>query len=435
MKSDKQVYEQVGEENQTQEGRAKKGTSNAKNYTSRCTGLGLHKMFVALPEEEKGALCATCFAPLLLIDPIATMSTLVVEIFDRHLGDMKFQFWETIIQMKPIHVCLILGLRVSPIANEFLFVDPEYMKNFRRRRFPKKKNTYGRCSSIKFVKNYTILSPPEQGEKRLAIKPSETDMQQDLVQGAMRYQIKTPVIGAIPIIGVPAVSAPTVVVPAMGTSSSTTEIEAVVVRVCSQLEEHGKILLKLDDHGKMLHTHGKILERISMSTMGGSIYHLKIRHSLCSTSSLLMRKLQNASEEKGEEKDNDDKKDVEGKVKSEEEEVQEMEESKNGDKKVGDVAEEEDSEQPTVVVYYTGKKDVQSDNKTMVAAVVAKTDIVFFNQEEVVGEAYQTKESKNEVEHNKDELFEGNDDDDGNSQNKPGLVQVIRQMAIDQTNA
>ncbi|KAF6157593.1 hypothetical protein GIB67_037166 [Kingdonia uniflora] len=71
------------------------------------------------------------------------MSTLVMEIFDHHLGDMKFQFGETIIQMKPIHVCLILGLRVSPIANEFLFVDPEHKRNFRMRRFPKKKNTYG----------------------------------------------------------------------------------------------------------------------------------------------------------------------------------------------------------------------------------------------------------------------------------------------------
>ncbi|KAF6166382.1 hypothetical protein GIB67_034933 [Kingdonia uniflora] len=45
--------------------------------------------------------------------------------------------------MKPIHVCLILGIRVSPIANEFLFVDPKHMKNLRMRRFPKKKNTYG----------------------------------------------------------------------------------------------------------------------------------------------------------------------------------------------------------------------------------------------------------------------------------------------------
>ncbi|KAF6168128.1 hypothetical protein GIB67_011513 [Kingdonia uniflora] len=78
----------------------------------------------------------------------------------------------------------------------------------------------------------------------------------------------------------------------------------------------------------------------------------------------------------------------------------------------------------------------------MVAAEVAKIDIVFFNQEEVVGEAYQagadqtavvsveeqtleTKESKEEVEHIKEEVFEGKDDDDGNSQNKPDPEQVI----------
>ncbi|KAF6168212.1 hypothetical protein GIB67_011597 [Kingdonia uniflora] len=71
------------------------------------------------------------------------MSMLVVEIFDRHLSDMKFQFGEMIILMKPIHVCLILELRVISIANEFLFVDPGHMTNFIMRRFPKKKNTYG----------------------------------------------------------------------------------------------------------------------------------------------------------------------------------------------------------------------------------------------------------------------------------------------------
>ncbi|KAF6157106.1 hypothetical protein GIB67_041567 [Kingdonia uniflora] len=43
-------------------------------------------MFAALPEEEKGILRATCFAPLLLIDPIAAMPMLVVEIFDHHLA-------------------------------------------------------------------------------------------------------------------------------------------------------------------------------------------------------------------------------------------------------------------------------------------------------------------------------------------------------------
>ncbi|KAF6171784.1 hypothetical protein GIB67_007305 [Kingdonia uniflora] len=143
MKSDKEVNEQFDEENQMQEGGAKKGTSNAKNYTSRCTSVGLHKIFTALPEEEKGVFRTTYFTPLLPIDPIATMSTLVVEIFDRHLGDMEFQFGGTIIQMNPIYVCLILGLRVSLIVNEFLFVDPEHITNFRMRRFPKKKNIYG----------------------------------------------------------------------------------------------------------------------------------------------------------------------------------------------------------------------------------------------------------------------------------------------------
>ncbi|KAF6151337.1 hypothetical protein GIB67_040610 [Kingdonia uniflora] len=71
------------------------------------------------------------------------MSTLVMEIFDCYLGDMKFQFGGTIIQMKPINVYQILGLRVSHIANEFLFVDPEHMMNFIMRQFPKKKNAYG----------------------------------------------------------------------------------------------------------------------------------------------------------------------------------------------------------------------------------------------------------------------------------------------------
>ncbi|KAF6142888.1 hypothetical protein GIB67_022767 [Kingdonia uniflora] len=123
-------------------------------------------MFAALPEEEKGTLRDTCFAPLLLIDPITTMSTLVVEIFDSYLGDIKFQFGETIIQMKPIHVCLILGLRVSPIANEFLFVDYEHMTNFRMRRFPKKKNTYG-LKEIDDALKHAILERHQEDVLRL----------------------------------------------------------------------------------------------------------------------------------------------------------------------------------------------------------------------------------------------------------------------------
>ncbi|KAF6145823.1 hypothetical protein GIB67_028818 [Kingdonia uniflora] len=81
----------------------------------------------------------------------------------------------------------------------------------------------------------------------------------------------------------------------------------------------------------------------------------------------------------------------------------------------------------------------------MVVAEVVKTDIVFFNQEEVVGETYQvtfhflsiylqTKERKGEVEQNKEEVFEDKDDDDGNSQNKSDPEQVIKEMVIDQTN-
>ncbi|KAF6169174.1 hypothetical protein GIB67_013604, partial [Kingdonia uniflora] len=72
---------------------------------------------------------------------------------------------------------------------------------------------------------------------------------------------------------------------------------------------------------------------------------------------------------KGDEKDNDDNINAEENVKSEEKQPQ--------------VVEEEDSEPPTIVGYYNGKKD------TMAVAEVTKTVIVFFNQEEVVGEAYQ----------------------------------------------
>ncbi|KAF6161957.1 hypothetical protein GIB67_002740 [Kingdonia uniflora] len=348
MKSDKEVNEQVDEENQTQEGRAKKGTSNAKNYTSRCTGLGLHKMFAALPEEEKGVLRVTCFAPLLLIDSIATMSMLVVEIFDRHLED-------------------VLRLNLLKIILSFLL--------------------------------------PNKGRNV-----------------EVRYQIEAPAIGGVSAIGVPAIGVPAIVVLAIGSSSSATETGVVVVRQVAP----GEILevtnaLMVDDNVEV----GRDVNFNTISSeYGGDLLEWK----------------------KDEEKDNDDKKDVEEKVKSDEEEVQEMEETKNGDEKVDDVAEEQELEQPTLVVYYTEKKDVQPDNETMVVAEVVKTDIVFFNQEEVIAsvdqttaisveeqtlevekakdEAYksvylQTKKSKEEVEQNKEEVFEGKDDDDGNSQNKP----------------
>ncbi|KAF6158166.1 hypothetical protein GIB67_014960 [Kingdonia uniflora] len=135
--------------------------------------------------------------------------------------------------------------------------------------------------------------------------------------------------------------------------------------------------------------------------------------------------------ENGDEKVDDVEKDGEEKAKSEEEQPQ--------------VVEEEDSEQATVVVYYNGKIDVQHTNETMVVIEVAKTNIVFFNQEEVIGEAYQTKKSKEEVEHSKEEedvveasqetyhfftkeskeeVVEGKDNDNGNSQKKLILMEL-----------
>ncbi|KAF6145768.1 hypothetical protein GIB67_016217 [Kingdonia uniflora] len=273
-----------------------------------------------------------------------------------------------------------------------------------------------------------ISTPLEQAQVMLKIgklpfKPGcmgSEAVRIELNKEVLRYQIEAPAIGIVPTIGVAptigalAVIALVVVVPAIDSSSSATEIRAVVVRVCSQLEEHGKILLKLDDHGKMLHTHGKMLERILMSTVGDSTLPLGdtplIRQYQFSTPEKIAKPKREGGNKKedgkrkkaeprtkkvvpgeilevvnalmvdddveverevnfnailfeygddllewkkGDKKDNDDKKDVEEKVKSEEEK---MEKSKNGDEKVYDVAEEDESEQPTVVVYYTGKK-------------------------------------------------------------------------------
>ncbi|KAF6136270.1 hypothetical protein GIB67_042755 [Kingdonia uniflora] len=430
MKSDKEVIEKVGEENQAQDSGDKKGTSNAKNYTSQCTGVGLHKMFVALPIEEKGTLRTTCFAPLLLIDPITTMSTLVVEIFDRHLGDMKFQFGRTIIQIKPI-------------TNEFLFVDPEYMTNLKMRRFPKKKNTYGlkeiddvlnhrklerhhvfgslfarRCSSIKFVKNYTTLSPPEQGEKRWG----------------ERNHIEAPTVG------VPAVDAPII-----GSSSISTEIRVAVVRVCSQLEEHVRdSTLPLGDTPHLRQHQFSTPEKTRKCKREEERRWEKEEdgaENLVKRPPTKNQKIEEKKNGKGERqkitnaiKKNKKAKEVDMPLKKEDLTYEQFDhqvasgeglevvkdlvvdddvevgmeanlkpisseyggsllEEKEFEEEQPQVAEEEDSE-PTPVVYYTRKKDVQHDNETMVAAEVAKTDIVFFNHEEVVGEAYQTKESK-----------------------------------------
>ncbi|KAF6137384.1 hypothetical protein GIB67_036421 [Kingdonia uniflora] len=353
------------------------------------------------------------------------------------------------------------------------------------RGFPKKKNTYGLKEIIDALKQAKLERHQEDALPLNLLKIILSFLLPNKERNVKRYEIEASAIGDVPVIGAPAVLAP-----AIGSSSSAIKIGAVVVRVCSQLEEHdstlpfGDTLLlghyqfitpektakrkreqKMEEDGKMKKAEPiikketgaiprtlefqSITENLLQQVAPGEI--LEVENALMVNDDVEVGREVNfnviSSEyggnllewKKGEEKYNDDKKDVEEKVKSKEEEVQEMEETKNGDEKVDDVAEEEDSEQPTIVVYYTKKNDVQSDNETMVVAEVAKTDIVFFNQEEVVGETYQasadqttivsieeqtlevkktkdeasqTKESKEEVEQNKEEVFEGKDDDD-----------------------
>ncbi|KAF6141062.1 hypothetical protein GIB67_006507 [Kingdonia uniflora] len=301
MKSDKEVNEKFDEENQMEEGRTMKGTSNAKNYTSRCIGVGLTKMFTALSEEDKGALRTTCFAPFLLINPIAAMSTLVMEIFDHHLAMMA----------------------------------------------------------------------------------SKTAMLQELVQEAMRKHIEVATIGVVPAIEPPAVS-----VPAISSSSSATEIRAVVVKLEISTLPLGDTLLlgqyQFSTPEKTIKCKREEKENPFQQVVSGE--GLKVVKDLMVDDDVEVGRKVNLEaisseyggglqeQKNGDEKVDDIEKDGEEKVKSEEEQPQ--------------VAEEEDSEQQTVVVYYNGKKDIQHGNETMVVANVAKDDIVFFNQEEVVGEAY-----------------------------------------------
>ncbi|KAF6161281.1 hypothetical protein GIB67_009168 [Kingdonia uniflora] len=417
-------------------------------------------MFAALPEEKKGALRTTCFAPLLLINPITTMSTLVMEIFNRHLGNMKFQFGETIIQMKPIHVCLILGLGVSPFANEFLFVNSEHMTNFRLRR----------CSLIKFVKNYTIISPPEQEDKHLgegwrmtsfkrrqivtfkkffanpkllaiSMKLSETDIQQDLVQEAMRNHIKAPVIGVVPVIKPPAVGAP-----AIGSSSFTTEIGAVVVRVCSQLEEHvGDSTLPLVDIPLLKQYQLSTPEKTTkLKREGGKGEWQKKSNA-------------NKKNKKAEEADVPLKKKIEDTKKetfTDEQfdhvpliqlktlipKIPKKVLANRVPRKIQFVylhasvnqTIDVSAEEQTLEVEKTEDEANQASvDQTTVISVeeqtieITQTEVVIFHQEEDVGEASQSKENKEEVEHNKEEVIEGKDNGDGNSQNKPDPGQNI----------
>ncbi|KAF6139340.1 hypothetical protein GIB67_021550 [Kingdonia uniflora] len=426
-----------------------------------------------------------------------------------------------IIQMKPIHVCLILGLRVLSIANEFLFIDPEHMTNFRMRRFPKKKNTYGlkeiddalkqaklerhqddvlRLNLLKIILSFLLpnkgknvwvnlkfprieksiyLFPKLQAWRMISFKrrqivtfkkfftnpnllviamnPSETGMQQDLVQEAMRYQIEAPAIGTASVIGAPIVGAPAIMgdntlplrdTPLFGQYQfSIPEKTTKRKREGGNEKEDGKRKKaelrtkkgkgewqkkaeeddvpnkkkKVEGLKKEAFTDDKFdhVLLIQLKTLIPKILKKGLANRVSRKRRVKFPELENIQSTAknllqqvapgkglevvndlmvdddvevgrevnfkaisfeyggdlldvsfGDEKDNDEKKDIEEKVKYEEEQPQ--------------VAKEEDSEPPTVVVYYNEKK-----NETMVVARVAKTDIVFFNQEEVVGEAYQ----------------------------------------------
>ncbi|KAF6147270.1 hypothetical protein GIB67_013091 [Kingdonia uniflora] len=136
------------------------------------------------------------------------------------------------------------------------------------RRFPKKKNTYG-LKEIDGALKHAKLERHHDDILRLnflKVIPSfllpNNGRNVEVRYVDLRNHIEAPAIGVAPAIEPLAVGTP-----AIGSSSSTTEIGAVVVKVCSQLEEYGKILQKLEVHGKMLHSHGKMLEQIAMFTV------------------------------------------------------------------------------------------------------------------------------------------------------------------------
>ncbi|KAF6134928.1 hypothetical protein GIB67_002329 [Kingdonia uniflora] len=103
---------------------------------------------------------------------------------------------------------------------------------------------------------------------------------------------------------------------------------------------------------------------------------------------------------KGDEKDNDDKKDVMENVKSEEEQPQ--------------VAEEEDSKPPTVVVYYNGKKMYNMPMRYLLKKRNHNLKLRIF--EEVVGKAYQASAGQTAIVSIKEQTLEVEKTEDEASQ-------------------
>ncbi|KAF6172658.1 hypothetical protein GIB67_041981 [Kingdonia uniflora] len=361
------------------------------------------------------------------------------------------------------------------------------MTNFRMRQFPKKKNTYGlkeiddalkqaklerhhddllRLNLLKIILPFLLLNKG----RNVGVKYVD-----------MRNYIEAPAIGAAPAIEPPAVSVPVVSTSTIGSSSSVTEIGAVVVRVCSQLKEH-----------------------VRDSTLPLRDTPLLGQYQFFSLEKTVKRKREGRNK-----KEDGKRKKVEPETwqRDLQQKIKRLKRIKKGkgerQKKTNTNKKNKKAEEADVPLKKKGTKIGDLTNKQLDHTMVAKADIVFFDLEEVVGEAYQasvdqtivvsveeqtmevakteeevgqasaeqaivvfveeqttkviktedeanqsvylrtkdskeeveqskeenvdeasqTKESKEEVEQSKDEVIEGKDDDDGNSQNKPDPVQ------------
>ncbi|KAF6174694.1 hypothetical protein GIB67_008749 [Kingdonia uniflora] len=128
--------------------------------------------------------------------------------------------------MKSIHVCLILGIRVTSIHDDFLFFDPQYAANFRIWQFPRKKNTYG-LKEIDGALKQAKLDRHYGDVLRLnLLKIILFFLLPNKGRNVEKNHIEAHAIGDAPVIK-PA---------AIGSSFSSTDIGAVVVKVEDEVE-------------------------------------------------------------------------------------------------------------------------------------------------------------------------------------------------------
>ncbi|KAF6151933.1 hypothetical protein GIB67_010507 [Kingdonia uniflora] len=322
---------------------------------------------------------------------------------------MKLQFGKMIIQMKPIYACLILGPHVFPITNELLFVDPEHMTNFKLRRFPKKKNSYG-LKEIVYALKYAKL------------------------EDIMRNHIQAPAIGTAPAIkplavGVPIVCALVIVGGNTLPHGDTPLIGLYQFSTLEKTEKHKRETGNQKEDGKRKKAKPRTRQRDLQQK------NQKIKEKKKSKEEWQKKTNANKKNKKAEEAYVPLKKKIEGMKKEaftdkqfdhqvapgeglvvvkylmvdDDVEVRrevnfkailseyggDLLEWKKGDKKDDDVKKDieekakSEEEQPLTMVVV----EVQ----TMGVTKVAKTDMVFFNQEEVVGEAYQVSADQTTV--------------------------------------